>query len=130
MLAGIVYLALGMKKVLTYVADPEHHDLGDALPWVPLVALFGGAVLYLVALSALRRRNIGGWNVQRLVAAAALVLLVAVGAQLPAVAAVGVLGVVVAAVIGCEAVVLAALIGYEAVVLATERDRVRHAGPH
>jgi hypothetical protein len=73
MLAGIVYLALGMKKVLTYVADAEHQDLGDALPWVPLVALFGGAVLYLVALSALRRRNIGGWNVQRLVASAARV---------------------------------------------------------
>jgi low temperature requirement protein LtrA len=119
MLAGIVYLALGMKKVLTYVADPEHHDLGDALPWVPLVALFGGAVLYLVALSALRRRNIGGWNVQRLVAAAVLLLLLPVGAQLPAVAALAVLF-----------VVLAVLIGYEAVVLATERDRVRHAGPH
>ena len=83
MLVGIVYLALGMKKVLTYVADPEHHDLGDALPWVPLVALFGGAVLYLVALSALRRRNVGGWNVQRLVAAAVLLLLLPVGAAAP-----------------------------------------------
>jgi low temperature requirement protein LtrA len=116
MLAGIVYLALGMKKVLAYVADPQHHHLGDALPWVPLVALFGGAVLYLVALSALRRRNVGGWNVQRLVAAAALLLLLPVAAQLPAVAALGVL-----------LAVLAGLIGYEAVVLAAQRDRIRHA---
>jgi hypothetical protein len=55
--------------------------------------------------------------VQRLVAAAALLLLLPVGAQLPAVAALGVL-----------LVVLAVLIGCEAVVLAPERDRVRHAG--
>jgi low temperature requirement protein LtrA len=81
--------------------------------------MFGGAVLYLVALSALRRRNIGGWNVQRLVAAAVLLLLLPVGAELPALAALAVLF-----------AVLAGLIGYEAVVLATERDRVRHAGPH
>jgi len=116
MLVGIVYLALGMKKVLTYVADPEHHDLADPLPWVPLVALFGGAVLYLVALSALRRRNVGGWNGQRLVAAGALLVLLPVAAQLPAVAALGLL-----------LAVLVALIGYEAVVLADQRDRVRHA---
>jgi low temperature requirement protein LtrA len=116
MLVGIVYLALGMKKVLTYVADPEHHDLGDALPRVPLVALFGGAVLYLVALSALRRRNVGGWNVQRLVASAALLALLPVGSQLPAIVALGAL-----------LAVLGALIGYEAVVLADERDRIRHA---
>ena len=116
MLVGIVYLALGMKKVLTYVADPEHHDLGDALPWVPLVALFGGAVLYLVALSALRRRNVGGWNVQRLVASAALLVLLPFGAQLPAIAALGAL-----------LTVLVLLIGYEAVVLADDRDRIRHA---
>ena len=31
MLAGVVYLALGVKKVLEYVADTEHHDLGDSL---------------------------------------------------------------------------------------------------
>jgi hypothetical protein len=48
-----------------------------------------------------------------------LLLLLPVGAQLPAVAALAVLF-----------VVLAGLIGYEAVVLATERDRVRHADPH
>ena len=84
---------------------------------MPLVALYGGAVLYLVALSALRRRNVGGWNVQRLVAAAVLLLLLPVAAQLPALAALGVL-----------LAVLVGLIGYEAVVLATERDRVRHAG--
>jgi low temperature requirement protein LtrA len=117
MLAGIVYLALGVKKVLTYVADPGHHDLSDRLPWVPLVALYGGAVLYLVALSALRRRNVGGWNVQRLLAAGLLLVLLPVAHQLPAVAALAGL-----------LVVLAGLIGYEAVALSADRDRVRHGG--
>ena len=68
-------------------------------------------MLYLVALSALRRRNVGGWNVQRLVAAAVLLLLLPVAAQLPAMAALGVL-----------LVVLVGLIGYEAVVLAADRE--------
>jgi low temperature requirement protein LtrA len=115
MLAGIVYLALGMKKVLEYVADTGHHDLSDSLPWVPVVSLFGGAVLYLVALSALRRRNIGGWNVQRLVASASLLLLLPVAHAVPAVAALALL-----------AAVLLGLIGYEATRLAHERDRIRH----
>jgi low temperature requirement protein LtrA len=118
MLAGIVYLALGVKKALTYVADTEHHDLGDALPWVPVVAMFVGAAVYLVALSALRRRNVGGWNRQRLVVAAVLVTLVPVAHALAAMAALALL-----------VVVLAALIGYEAVVLAADRDRIRH-GAH
>jgi low temperature requirement protein LtrA len=115
MLAGIVYLALGVKKVLEYVADTEHHDLDESLSWVPLVALYGGAVLYLVALSALRRRNVGGWNVQRLLASALLLALLPVAHALPALVALATL-----------TVVLAALISYEALRLAQERDRIRH----
>ena len=115
MIAGVVYLALGVKKVLEYVADTEHHDLGDSLSWVPLVALYGGAVLYLVALSALRRRNIGGWNVQRLLASALLLALLPVAHAVPALVALVML-----------TVVLAALISYEALRLAQERDRIRH----
>ena len=117
MLAGIVYLALGMKKVLDLCRRPGAPRPRRVAAVGAAVALFGGAVLYLVALSALRRRNVGGWNVQRLVAAAVLLLLLPVAAQLPAIAALGVL-----------LVVLVGLIGYEAVVLATERDRIRHAG--
>ncbi|HEX7186958.1 MAG TPA: low temperature requirement protein A [Actinomycetes bacterium] len=117
MLVGIVYLALGMKKVLTYVADPGHHPLSESLPWVPVVALYGGAVLYLVALSALRRRNVGGWNRQRLVVSAALLALLPVAAALPALAALALL-----------AAVLVGLIGYEASYLGAARDAVRHSG--
>ena len=45
--------------------------VGDELEAVPAVALCGGVALYLVALSALKRRNIGSFNCPRLVAAAA-----------------------------------------------------------
>ena len=31
MVAGIIYLALGLKKVAEYVADTEHHALTDPL---------------------------------------------------------------------------------------------------
>ena len=53
---------------------------------------------------------------QRLVASAALLVLLPFGAQLPAIAALGAL-----------LTVLVLLIGYEAVVLADDRDRIRHA---
>ena len=48
MLAGIVYLALGMKKVTEYVADPEHHAPGDPLPVLPLLWASGGVAVYLL----------------------------------------------------------------------------------
>ena len=115
MVAGIVYLALGVKKVLEYVAHVDEHDLGDALPWVPVIALYGGAVLYLAALSALRRRNIGGWNRQRLLTCVALLVLLPVAVLVPALVALSLL-----------AAVLTALISYEAMRLAPERDRIRH----
>ena len=82
---------------------------------MPVIALYGGAVLYLAALSALRRRNIGGWNRQRLLACAALLVLLPVAVLVPALVALALL-----------AVVLTALISYEAMRLAPERDRIRH----
>ena len=115
MVAGIVYLALGLKKVLTYVADTEHHELSESLSWAPMLALYGGAAVYLAALSWLRHRNVGTWNRQRLVAAALLFALLPVGVALPALAALAVL-----------ALVLAALIAFEAVRLAHLRDAIRH----
>ena len=51
---------------------------------MPAVALCGGVALYLVALSALKRRNIGSFNYPRLVAAAVLAVLAAVATAIPA----------------------------------------------
>jgi low temperature requirement protein LtrA len=109
MVAGIVLSAVGVKKTLAHVGD-ELHD-------VPAVALCGGVALYFVALSALKRRNIGSFNVPRLVAAAALIALVPVATAVPALLA-----------LALVAVVTCALIAFEFVHYAGARERIRHGG--
>ncbi|MEC3977822.1 low temperature requirement protein A [Amycolatopsis sp. H20-H5] len=86
LIAGIVLVALGLKKTLLYVSDTEHHNPSEALHGVPIWALTGGIALYLVALSALRRRNLGSWNRQRLVLAALLLAATPLLEHIPATA--------------------------------------------
>ncbi|WP_328449352.1 low temperature requirement protein A [Amycolatopsis sp. NBC_00438] len=84
LIAGIVLVALGLKKALLYVADTEHHAPGEALHGVPIWTLTGGLALYLIALSSLRKRNLGSWNHQRLVLAVLLVAVTPLLAHVPA----------------------------------------------
>jgi low temperature requirement protein LtrA len=107
MVAGIVLVALGLKKTLG--------NVGDSLDAVPSVALLGGAALYLLAHVAFRVRNVRTLNRQRLVCAVLLVALIPLTTELPALATLGLL-----------AGVLTSLIAYEAVRFAEARDRVRH----
>jgi low temperature requirement protein LtrA len=107
MVAGIVLFALGTKKTLAHV--------GDELEAVPAVALCGGVALYLVALSALKRRNIGSFNWPRLVAAVVLAGLAPIATAVPALVA-----------LALVAVVSCGLIAYEVVRYADARDRIRH----
>ena len=58
MVAGIVLVALGMKKTLGHVEDP--------LKLVPAAALLGGAAMYLLAHVAFRYRHIHTLNTRRL----------------------------------------------------------------
>jgi low temperature requirement protein LtrA len=106
MIAGVVLVALGLKKALG--------DAGEPLKLVPAVALCGGAALYLVAHVAFRWRNVRSVNRQRLLAAAALAALVPLAREVDALGAV-------AAVAG----VLVALVAFEAVRFAEARHRVR-----
>ena len=48
MVAGVIYLALGLKKVAQYVGDEHHHALTDPLPTTALWALYGGVAAYLL----------------------------------------------------------------------------------
>jgi low temperature requirement protein LtrA len=109
MVAGIVIFAFGVKTTLAHVHAHLHV--------VPAVALCGGVALYFVALSAFKRRNVGSFNNPRLVAAAALTLLIAAATALPAL-----LSLALVAVISC------ALITYEVFRYAEARDRIRHGG--
>jgi low temperature requirement protein LtrA len=112
---SVIFIALGLKKVLEYVADTEHHHLSDALTGVPLLALYGGVAVHLLGHVAFRRRNIGTWNPHRTTAALAVLLLVPVAWQLPALAALAVVS-----------LLLAALVGYEAIRFREAREHVRH----
>jgi low temperature requirement protein LtrA len=107
MVAGIVLVALGMKKTIA--------DVGEPLDVVPAAALLGGTAVYLLAHVAFRLRNLHTLNRQRLACAALLLVLIPAAVELPALATLAIL-----------AGVLTALIGYEAVRFAEARDRVRH----
>jgi low temperature requirement protein LtrA len=107
MVAGIVLLALGLKKTLEHVDEP--------LKLVPAAALLGGIAVYMLAHVAFRYRNVHRFSWQRLVVAIALVALLPVALE---VAALAMLAIVIA--------VLAALIVYEAHRFAELRDRLRH----
>jgi low temperature requirement protein LtrA len=107
MVAGILLLALGLKKTLAHVEDP--------LALVPAVATLGGTALYLLAHVAFRWRNVHRFSAQRLLTAVLLVALVPAAIELPALATLGIL-----------ALLLAVLIAYESSHYAELRDRLRH----
>ena len=115
MVVGIIYLALGLKKVAEYVADTEHHTLSDPLAPTARWALFGGIAVYLLAHLAFRYRNTGSINPGRTVAAGLLLLAGVVGFGLPALAQLGV-----------AAVIVVAMIAYEVVRYADARAAIRH----
>ena len=119
MIAGIIYLALGLKKVAEYVADTEHHALTDPLKGTGLWALYGGVAVYLIAHLAFRMRNVGSINRPRAVVAV-LLLVAPLGVRyLPALAALGVL-----------ALILGALIAFEVVRYAEARAAIRAEAAH
>jgi low temperature requirement protein LtrA len=108
MVAGVVLLALGLKKTLG--------DVEDELTLVTATAMLGGTTLYLLAHVAFRLRNVGSLNAHRLAAAVLLVALLPLAVEVPSLATLAVL-----------TGVLGALVGYEAFRFAEARDSVRHA---
>jgi low temperature requirement protein LtrA len=108
MVAGIVLAALGLEETLAHV--------DEALDSVHAFALLGGMAVYLLAHVALRLRNAGTVNVQRLVLALALFALVPVATLVPALATLA----------GVN-VLLWAMITYETIRVYDERRyRLRH----
>jgi low temperature requirement protein LtrA len=107
MVAGIVLLALGMKKTLGHVDEP--------LKTVPAAAMLGGTAVYLLAHVAFRWRNVHRFSTQRLGAAILLCALIPLATELDALLTLVLL-----------AALLCALIVYETVHFADLRDRLRH----
>ncbi|MET0902097.1 MAG: low temperature requirement protein A [Acidimicrobiales bacterium] len=107
MVAGVVLIALGIKKTIAHVEDPLTPETA--------FAMVGGLAIYLFAHIAFRWRNVHSVNRQRLVVAILLVAFIPV-ADLPASGAT----------LAGITVVMVALIAYEAIHLAEARDQIRH----
>jgi low temperature requirement protein LtrA len=120
MVAGIALLALGIEQVLEQVGHSTDGELSRSLPAVPLAALYGGVVLFLVAHAAFKYRTWHHVAVRRLVVAALLLVLIPAARELPALAALGLL-----------AAVMVVMIATEAVRYSEVREQIRHeeAGP-
>jgi low temperature requirement protein LtrA len=106
MVAGIVLMALGLKKVFA--------GLDLTLKPTIATALFGGVALYLLGHLLFRRRNMRSWNVQRAVTMVVLLALVPVGVVAPAWVSLILL-----------TSVLVALVSYESLHFATGRRALR-----
>ncbi|HEX6654123.1 MAG TPA: low temperature requirement protein A, partial [Thermoleophilaceae bacterium] len=107
MIAGIVLIALGVKKTSGHVGEP--------LDTVPAVALFGGVALYYAGHLGFRLRNVGTINRPRLVAVALCLALIPVGTAVDA-------GVALA----MATAVTSGVIAYETIRYAEARHRIRH----
>ncbi|MEJ3747759.1 low temperature requirement protein A [Actinomycetes bacterium KLBMP 9797] len=104
MVAGIILLSLGLKKVLEYVADTEHHTLSDPLHGVGLYALYGGVALYLLGHVAFTLRTVRAVSWLRLGAAVLVLVLIPVADRMPALAALALLAAVCAGSVAIESV--------------------------
>jgi low temperature requirement protein LtrA len=94
MVAGIVLVALGLKKTI------GHFDAN--LDTVPAFALLGGLAAYLLGHVAFRYRHIHTINRQRLLLALVLLLLVPVATEMPALAALAIANALIWAMIAYE----------------------------
>jgi low temperature requirement protein LtrA len=106
MIAGIILVALGVKKAIGHVEDP--------LETVPAVALFGGIALYYAGHLGFRLRNVRSLNRPRLVATVACLCLIPLSTEIDAIWA-----------LALAAAVTSAVIAYETIRYAEARRRVR-----
>jgi low temperature requirement protein LtrA len=107
MIAGTIMVALGLKKTI------GHFD--DHLETVPAFALLGGVGLYLLGHVCFRYRHIHSINRQRLGLAVVLLMLVPVATEIPALAVVAIVN-----------VLIWAMIAYETRLYGEGRRQVRH----
>ena len=107
MVAGIVLLALGLKKTLEHVGDPLELEVATAM--------LGGIAIYLVAHAAFRYRNIGRLSWMRIIASGVLVAMIPIALEISATATAA-----------AALAVLVILIAAEVSRQGEFRDRLRH----
>jgi low temperature requirement protein LtrA len=110
MVAGIVLFALGLETTTGHI--------GDTLATIPAVGLCGGAALYLLGHVAFLYRATSYLFRRRTVAAMVLLALIPAAINIPALAA-----------LGLVSAVCAAVVTYEALRCREQRIRLRHPEP-
>jgi low temperature requirement protein LtrA len=106
MIAGIVLVALGVKKAIGHVDEP--------LDTVPAVALLGGVAIYYAGHLGFRLRNVRTVNKPRLVALVVCLALIPLATEVDALVS-----------LALAAAVTSAVIAFEAIRWAEARQRVR-----
>ncbi|MGC4815456.1 low temperature requirement protein A [Micromonospora sp. DT228] len=100
LLAGTIYVALGVEEVFAGLAHKESHGTSE---WIAAIALFGGTALYLAGRATFLSLSVRRVRLEQFLAPVAALVLLPAGRYLPGLAALGLL-----------AAFLAALLSYEA----------------
>jgi len=103
LIAGIVYLALGLNRVLTHVAGNEPGtSAGLPLHWPSIIALYGGVVLYLAGRIVFLRLTVKQVRPAQVVANVIALALLPAAPYLPALGALALLTAVLVGLVGYE----------------------------
>jgi low temperature requirement protein LtrA len=102
MIAGILYVAVGIEEVLVHITHGGSPTAGERLGWPAATALFCGATLYLAGRAAFLRLTGCAVPAAQLLAAAVALMLLPAARYLPALAALGLITVLVAGLAGYE----------------------------
>ncbi|MGW3808104.1 low temperature requirement protein A [Micromonospora sp. NPDC005113] len=103
LIAGIIYLALGIEVVLAHMTHhPLQQPAGVPLDWTSTAALFGGPALYLVGRALFLQLTVRHTPLAPILAAGTILELLPVARHLPALAA-----------LALVAIILIALVCYE-----------------
>ena len=94
MVAGIIFVALGVKQTLAHVGDP--------LGIIPATALCGGVALYLLGHNAFRLRDVGSVSVPRLVVTVLCCALLSLAVSVPSLITLAMLAVLMCALAAFE----------------------------
>lgn len=86
LLAGTIYVALGVEQVLAGLAHEEPHGISD---WMPAIALFGGTALFLAGRATFLSLSVRCVRPEQFLAPGVALLLIPVGRYLPGLAALG-----------------------------------------
>lgn len=102
LIAGIIYIALGIRETLAHVTGTSSPPGGTSLGWAGVAALYGGVVLYLCGRTLFVRLTVRSTPAAPLITAGATLLLLPATLHIPALAALGLVSALLIGLVGYE----------------------------